>query len=208
MSTTLAIACPECDKQLNIRAELEGKKVRCKDCGHTFIVKAPPVKKPPAPKKTAPPPPKQGKEAAEDEYDNPNPYGVTAMELGHRCPHCAEEFESEDAIICVNCGYNIETREHLKTVKTFEKTGGDQFMWLLPGILSVVAIFVLIGVDIIWCFFLPDWVEDTGFPFEYLGYAPVVLWAVIASLFLMFFAGRFAVKRLIINPTAPEVEKR
>lgn len=206
MSATIAIACPECAKQLNIRAELEGKKVRCKDCGHTFTVKAPPVRKPPpAPKKPAAPAPPKPAPPVLDEYDNPNPYDVSAMDKGHRCPHCAEELESEDAILCINCGYNLATREHLRIVSTIETTGGEQFLWLLPGILCVLAIFALIGFDIFWCVFLGNLLADGDF--EWLASAPIALWIVITSLFLMFFAGKFAVKRLLLNPVAPEYEK-
>src|SRR5687768_16006642 len=101
MTTTIAIECSECGKQLKVRAELEGKKVRCKECGHTFVVKSAAIKKaqpkkaaPPAPAKPTAPAKPSGPAADEDEYDNPNPYGVTTLDLTPRCPHCAAEFES------------------------------------------------------------------------------------------------------------------
>jgi hypothetical protein len=34
------------------------------------------------------------------------------------------------------------------------------------------------------------------------------MWVVIISLFLMYAAGRFAVKRLLINNVPPEIERR
>lgn len=222
MSDTVTIACPDCDKPLKIRAELEGKKVRCKDCGHTFAVRlpsaikqAPPPRKAPAPSKPAEPKqaaplptPKAARKAAlDEEFNDQRPYGMTEVDLGHRCPHCAAELESEDAIVCIGCGYNLATREHIKIVKTIENTGQDQLLWLLPGILCVVAIFALIGLDIVWTFLVPDWVEDTDFPFWIFGTGPVILWVIITSLFGMFYAARFAVRRLILNPTAPEQVK-
>ena len=76
MATTIVISCPECDKQIKAPAELEGKKIRCKGCGHTFVVRASaaagdgdgPAAKP-AKKKPAPPPakakaPAKGKQPA------------------------------------------------------------------------------------------------------------------------------------------------
>ena len=210
MSATIAIACSECGKQLKIRAELEGKKVRCKECGNVFTVRSPAVKKAAPPKKLAPPkaPPKPSRQVDDEgEYDNPNPYGVTSVDLAHRCPHCAAEFESEDAIICLNCGYNIVTREHIRTVKTVETTAGEQFLWLLPGIVCVLVIFALIGLDVFWCFYLPDMDRENDWTVWLLSSAPVTLWVVVCSLFGMYFAGKFAFKRLVLNPTAPEKQK-
>jgi hypothetical protein len=206
MSTTIAVACPECHKQLKIRPELEGKKVRCKDCDAVFTVKLPAIKKAAPPKKPAPAPPKPSRRVEDEgEYDNPNPYGVTSLDLAHRCPHCAAEFESEDAVICLECGYNTQTREHIKPVKTIENTGVEQFLWLLPGIACVLAVLALIGLDIFWCFFLPEMVADGDF--EFLASTPITLWLVVASLFAMYFAGRYAFQRLVLNPVRPQVEK-
>src|SRR5205085_6093737 len=38
MAATIVVACPNCQKQLKGPAEIQGKKVRCKSCGHTFSV--------------------------------------------------------------------------------------------------------------------------------------------------------------------------
>lgn len=216
MDDTFAIACPECGKRLKVRSELAGKKIRCKDCGHTFAVKAPSaVKKNPDPKQKAPRPISKSsapaakapaKQADDGEYGEQNPYGVTELDLTPRCPHCAAELESEDAVLCINCGYNLETREHIRIVKTIENTGGDQFLWLLPGIACVVTILLLLLLDIFWLVWLPDLVEEDDILWI-LGSAPIALWVVISTLFAMFFCGRFAIKRLILNPTAPEKVK-
>ncbi|HXG13046.1 MAG TPA: hypothetical protein VNK04_25030 [Gemmataceae bacterium] len=216
MPAIIEIACPDCGKELRVRAELEGKKVRCKECGSTFTVRAPTPKKAAASPKAAAPkkptspikPAKTGSPGpTEDEYDNPNPYRLVTFDTTPRCPHCAFELETRDAVICINCGYNLETREHLRTVKTVETTTGEQFLWLLPGILCVIALFLLIGLDIYWCLVLPEQVADDDV-FWILASGPVTLWMVILSLFGMYACAKFAVKRLILNPVAPEKEKR
>jgi DNA-directed RNA polymerase subunit RPC12/RpoP len=40
MATTIAVSCPECHKQIKAPPDLQGKKIRCKACGHVFLVKA------------------------------------------------------------------------------------------------------------------------------------------------------------------------
>ena len=44
MPATLDLACPKCGKKLKVPAELEGKKVKCKDCQSVFAVTAPKAK--------------------------------------------------------------------------------------------------------------------------------------------------------------------
>lgn len=203
MADIIAVRCPECGREMKVRAELEGKKIRCKDCEAVFPVKAPPPPKKPAPAKKPPAgPPKRTED--EGEYGNPNPYGVTTVDLTPRCPHCATELD-EDAVLCVNCGFNVLTREHLKTTRTVEGTGMEQFLWVLPGILCVLAIVALIGIDLYWCLLLGSHLADSSF--DWLGYGGIKVWVVIASLFGIFFAGKFAIKRLLLNFTVPERKK-
>ena len=38
MSATITITCPKCKSQLKGPSDLHGKKVRCKGCGHAFII--------------------------------------------------------------------------------------------------------------------------------------------------------------------------
>src|SRR5262249_25035339 len=126
-------------------SDLEGKKVRCKGCGHTFPVRAP------ASAKTDPAKGKADAKAAaakkhdeDDEYGKPNPYGITHLDLTSRCPHCAKEMD-EDAIICIYCGYNTHTRMQAKLVKTIEHTAGDWILHLGAAIFCVILVFALIG---------------------------------------------------------------
>src|SRR5262245_9791594 len=45
MPAIMIITCPSCSKQSKGPAELSGKKLRCKACGHTFVVGKPPAAK-------------------------------------------------------------------------------------------------------------------------------------------------------------------
>src|SRR5262245_8067502 len=40
MASTISFACPKCKKQLTGPDGLEGKTIRCKECGNVFAVKA------------------------------------------------------------------------------------------------------------------------------------------------------------------------
>src|SRR3982074_2033126 len=103
MAEAITIICPECEKKMTVPADAVGKKARCKECQHVFAVRAPATKKaPPAPKiKSAKP---KAKPTDEDEEDD-TPIGVTALDTAPRCPNCANEMESEEAVICLTCGY-------------------------------------------------------------------------------------------------------
>src|SRR5262245_31899131 len=147
---TVTITCPECDKQIKAPAEVLGKKIRCKGCGSTFAARADeaqlarPAPKP-APKAAKPAP----KPKPTDDDEDANPYGVTDLDMAPRCPNCANEMESREAVICLHCGYNTLTRERARTRKVRDVTGGQHFVWLLPGILCVLLVFSLLG-GIFW----------------------------------------------------------
>ncbi len=195
MATPILLSCPECKKQLKAPPEALGKKIRCKACGHTFAVPATAAgTSAPAAK-----PSKAKKRPAEDDDDDQDPYAVTHLDLTPRCPHCAAEMESADAFICLECGYNARTREHVATKKVHKRTGVDWTLWLAPGILCVLAILGMIGFDIWYVLREGD---------SFMAHGGIKLWIVIMSLFAMFFAGKFAVKRLILHPVPPEIEKK
>jgi predicted Zn finger-like uncharacterized protein len=210
MATTV-IACPECDKQLKVPDEVLGKKIRCKECGTTFTAKPVRTAGKAAPNKpaAAPKPAKPAKPVEDDDEDEADskPYDVTSLDLAPRCPYCANEMESEEAIICLHCGYNTLTRERAGTRKIHETTGGDYFLWLLPGIACVLTIIGLIVGDIVYVVKIGEWTnpEDWTSMFAHLS---IKLWLVIVSLFMMYHAGKFAIKRLILNPHPPEIEKK
>lgn len=219
MATTILIVCPECGKQIKAPDNVIGKKVRCKFCQAAFVASKGPGKpaagkpaKPPPGKPAKPPagkPAKPSKPAVDEEDDDdPNPYGMTDVSLSARCPHCANEMEDENAVICLNCGYNTRTREMGKVVKTYDNTVGDQFMWLLPGIVCILVIIGVLIFNIWYLMKIGDLVtEEDSWYLSMWGSGGIKLWVVIMSLFIIFFTGRFAVKRLIIHYAKPEVEK-
>jgi hypothetical protein len=198
MAEAILIACPECNKKLRTPANLQGKKIRCKSCSHVFIAKA------------------MSGGGAQKGYDNvmkapnpdfevdKNPYAVVEDSFAIRCPHCAGEMESADATICLHCGYDRTIRERHKVVETYETTGMDYFMWLLPGIVCAVTVLVLIGFIVFLITSLAGVVEANKD--EWWAFAPraMSLWGTIFSLFIIFFCGRFAIRRLIFNPVPPE----
>jgi hypothetical protein len=128
-----------------------------------------------------------------------NPYGVTTLDLTPRCPHCAKEVEEGD-IICINCGYNSETRTFGRTRKLRHVTGGDRFLWLLPGIGAILLAGIFIGIA---CWF--DYVVEQG-DWEESGPRGFMIWVSIPCGLVAFFALRFAFKRLVLHPSPPEQE--
>jgi ribosomal protein S27E len=204
MATAINVTCPECERPMKVPAEARGKKVRCKGCQHVFSIPGGPAKAAAKPAKPAKPPKPQARPDDDDEGDG-KPYGVTTLDLASRCPTCANEIE-EGAKVCLHCGYDTVTRTYHRTRKVHDTTGGDVFLWLLPGILCVIVILGLIGLDIWYCLCMKEVMAGSDY-FEWLGGQACCMWTCIASLFGMFHAGRFAVKRLILHPKPPEVEK-
>lgn len=161
-----------------------------------------PAPPPPAPK-PAPPP-----RAAGMGDDDGNPYGINAPVEISRCPHCAKEMESNEAVVCLHCGYNTLSRVHMPTRRVFERTFWDWCKWLGPGIGCVLAIVGLLGFDWWFCFGLQEmwkgWDEAIGTSSISQG---VRLWIVVMTAWVMWKALKYAFRRLILNPVPPEVER-
>jgi uncharacterized paraquat-inducible protein A len=218
MAEMVVVSCPECSKPIKVPAEMEGKKVRCKECKTVFTVqlsgqakdKAKPVAAKPAPaKKPAPPPPPPKPAAkpgsADEEDEDPNPYKLTYEDLTARCPHCAQELESEDAVICLNCGYNLKTREHVRTKKVEAATGGEIFLWLLPGIISLIFALGFLGFAIWAVIRRVNWEPTADTSKTWINLVNcTVIWIVIITAFALFFLGRIALRRLILQTKPPE----
>jgi DNA-directed RNA polymerase subunit RPC12/RpoP len=209
---TIEISCPKCEKQIKAPADLVGKKIRCKECLHVFLVKASAVVKAAgkAAKADAPKGAKGAKEAvaakADDEgEDDAKAYGVTDHSFLPRCAYCAKEMESEDQVVCLNCGYNHRTRERVQVEKTYEPTGGEWFVHLLPGILCALAVLILLGgIVVFWTVFPKIAAENESEWWSFIVGLPGRIWNSVISLFIGFFCGKFAVKRLILHPHPPE----
>lgn len=196
--STIAVACPECKKELNVPAELAGKKIRCKGCGATFPIQAKAQAKPAAKPKPAP-------AKAPEEGEGKFGFIEEDTKVTPRCPHCAGELDSEDAVICLHCGYNLRTRQKVEIKRVVETTPGDYFSHLLPGFVALIFIFLVIGFNLYYLLKLEDAVK--GGDYEWLVYKGFKVWVVIFSLFFIFFAGKFAFRRLILNPRPEERQK-
>jgi hypothetical protein len=98
--------CDGCGKSYRWKAELAGKRVKCK-CGHTMTVPQPPV---------------------EVESDDPFGDALSAMaEAEHtgatvaaeadlpRCPSCASQM-AHGSVVCTQCGYNAKTGKTKKAM--------------------------------------------------------------------------------------------
>jgi hypothetical protein len=214
MATTILIVCPECNRQVKAPDNVIGKKVRCKFCQAAFVARKGPDKPPPGKPAKSPagkpdkrPTGKPAKPVLDDEEDDPNPYGVTTLDLTPRCPNCANELENADDIICLHCGYNTQTRMQFKTRKVHDLRFGEHLLWLLPGIACVLVVLGVLGFDIWYLWKIGDVVDQSAWWGEALSHSGIKLWVVIISLFIMYLAGKFAVRRLILHPKPPEVEK-
>lgn len=132
-----------------------------------------------------------------------NPYGVTTLDLTPRCPHCAKEMEEGD-VVCLHCGYNTQSRTHARTKHIYHTTASDWILWLLPGVGCAIAFFSLVGFSV-WfdlsytAASLPDWNEDN--------IRGVRIWVPVICAFPAWFSLYFWVKRLILHPRPPEIEK-
>lgn len=214
MATPILIVCPECNKQIKAPEEALGKKVRCKFCQAAFVAKKGSDKASPSKAvKPAKSPPSQKaptkKNKADDEEEDDNPYGMVFVDLTPRCPECANEIE-EGQVICLHCGYNMRSREFHKTRKVYYLTWGQHLIWLSPGIACALAVFSIIGFNIWYLLKIEDVINWDNDPWYLVVWTikGIKLWVVITSLFLIWLAGKFAVKRLILHPKPPEVEKK
>lgn len=214
MADTISVSCPDCGKQINAPAELAGKKIKCKECGAVFPVKAPAAAKAKkaAAKEAKPAKEKQAaakakKSDLDDEDDGPASYGVTHEELAPRCPHCAKEMESEEAIVCLHCGYNTRTRTQGATKRVVHRTFLDWLLWLGPGLLALAAVGALFGFDYWFWYGLADMWKSMDESLGAVSFSMGIrVWVLFFSFGAKFFIGRFAFKRLILHPVPPEVE--
>jgi hypothetical protein len=235
MANTFVIACPDCAKQVKVSEEHIGKRIKCKGCGTIYPVQAPaeaaasagktkaapsaPKTKaaPSAPKTKAEPPPAAApaKSSSTDyEEHDPNDYSLAQTnDTLPRCPFCAMEMESAEALICLHCGYNTRTRMRPEVKAVYEPTFGDWFIWLLPGILMILlAIGMLVWYLVFWNL-VEEWLADSWFedepgpPRTYLaGLGPGFMRLYHGLLILFFYVPlfRFAFKRLVKEYRPPE----
>jgi hypothetical protein len=112
-----------------------------------------------------------------------------------------------DAIVCLTCGYNTRTRMRAYTRRIHETSAGDYFFWLLPGIACLLSVIALIVFDVLYCLKVHDWLDQESWYGGMLGHKGVMIWLVLTTLFIMYPATRFAIKRLILHFHPPEIER-
>src|SRR5207245_3911671 len=132
-----------CTKKFKSKEGLEGKRIKCPLCATPFVVPAgggdqakgdgagPKTKAPAATTATM----KNQNVTWNPEDDNRDPYKLGEFDIRPRCPNCANLMESDEAVVCVFCGYNTQTRQWGQTVKTMSITGKQHLLHLLPGII-------------------------------------------------------------------------
>jgi hypothetical protein len=257
MPATITITCPHCRSQLKGPTGLEGKKVRCKGCGQSFVItasdlesaapdapsapaagsNAPPesiktVPSHPGPKgggpgvyafisdeeaekamtdaKTKAPPPTDVKtlKGAKHFGSDGKPYSLTDVHLGPRCPYCAAELPAEDTIICLSCGYHLQTRQRLTPKHTYDITPADVFQWRLPGFIgAALAVFFLAFIAFLWLG-LERLAEDSKAWWTIFAGLWFEIWGSVLAGFIIWFGCYLAYHRLVLNPNPPEEEKR
>jgi len=194
MPTLMMILCPHCKKQLKGPVELQGKKVRCKACSQVFVVQ-----------ESAPlPESKEEATKADAKAKNAEPqmYQMTEAIRGvPRCPHCAGELESEDAVICLHCGYNQLTGQRINVVKAYSTSSTEVLMWRLPGVIgAVLCLVMLVSVCLLWLTLS----RTTSDGKEIWWVSPFQIWGSVIAACVGYLGARMAVTRLILEPKPPE----
>jgi DNA-directed RNA polymerase subunit RPC12/RpoP len=201
------ITCPTCQKRFKGKPELGGKKIKCPLCAEPFVVPheidvAKAAAKPPKTKPAPPPPPSSDNvEAPADDAA----YGVGTIDTTPRCPNCAKEMLSADAVICVHCGYNTLTRVHGETKKLVAATAGEHFLYLLPA-LSGAAVFLIIIVTLVFYDTVLT-VAFEGSKMTWITHESLRMWSTIFLLGLLWGIGTYAFNTLVLRPKPPDVEK-
>ena len=214
MAESPIIVCPECDKKFRSKADVRGKKIKCPFCEELFLVplgdKAASAAiqdkskgKAAASASESAPIPLAGDSPEEEENDNP--YGVTTLDLAPRCPNCANEMESADAVVCLTCGYNTLTREWGKTEKRLGVTAGRHFVYLLPGLISMMCLFGCVTRMLLRDIYLPYWVADIPV-LNWQDHESVRMWESLFDVAAIFALGRYSYRRFIVKPLPEEIK--
>ena len=225
MTATISITCPSCNKNMVGPAAGLGKKIKCKACSHVFVAKGEETKTPAAKgvaKKPVPAPVAKNKAPAANpkqeidknrmmDPDDPDPgkgYGFeeAPAESVARCPQCAYELESAEAIVCLTCGYNLLTRTRLHMKKTYETNFMDWVFWLTPPISSTIGCLLCISFFIFLWTYLKWWWGDWWF-----SHFSIQIWFSVFALGRWkrpAYSGKFAFKRFIYEFHPPEKVKK
>jgi DNA-directed RNA polymerase subunit M/transcription elongation factor TFIIS len=181
-----------------------------------------PKKEESAPKKDEPEPAASTYQYDEDEGEG----GAALRALGvvyegedvPRCPHCAQELDPPDAVVCIHCGFNNVTRTKADSKKVWAPGAEDYFYHLLPGILALIGCIGLIVLNIVCYLNMRDWMTDTFLQKDekdaqgeiafYVKPGAFITFIIAATIMPIIGFGRFAIKRLIINNQPEEKVKK
>lgn len=225
MAATAEVVCPECDETLKVPPSAFGKKGKCKHCGHTFVLKAPATKaapkaakpeesgaKPPAAPPSAPRSP-----FLDDDEDANQKIELITDDEAPRCPHCAQELDPPDAIVCVHCGFNNRTRATATTKKVWAPSAEDWIMHLLPGIIAAAVCIGLIVLNIIVFMRMREWMAGSFLEMEEVDAAGrkrffvapgfFICLSMVFSIMLFVPAVKMAYRRLYLEFKPPEQVK-
>ena len=90
---SIAVSC-QCGKKIAAPAKFAGKSVKCPQCSQPLKI----------------PLPEQDDNGIGDLLDD---VGVRQSQTGVRCPQCGADMKA-DAVLCIECGMNVETGKRLK----------------------------------------------------------------------------------------------
>jgi hypothetical protein len=225
-SAAVDVSCPNCEKALRIPPAVFGKRVKCKHCNHPFVAADPAAAKPAKPAKpgaapapAAPPPPADAPlRFADDDDEGPAKIEVVQESEVPRCPHCAQELDPPDAVVCVHCGFNNRTRVKADTKKVWAPTTEDWLAHLAPGIAAVLTIISLVGLNITVWLQMREWMtgsildkeekDAAGRQAFYVHPAAFKFLALAFTVPMIVAAGRFAYERLVKNYRPEEKAKK
>ena len=116
----IPVACA-CGAKFAAKDELAGKRVKCPKCSQPLTIPAAGAAAAGA-SAAAAGAPAAARTAAAKPSDAGDPIiaalldevGLTASKTGVRCPNCRADVKPDD-VMCVQCGYNIETGKKAKT---------------------------------------------------------------------------------------------
>jgi predicted Zn finger-like uncharacterized protein len=207
---TMITSCPECKKQIKVPAEIAGKKIKCKACGTIFVATSTAVRpKSGQPESEGKPKQPEIYKPVDDDEGDGKPYDITELDLTPRCPYCAHELDSEDQVICLNCGYNTMTRQMGQTRRIRDLSGWDWFWWLSPAILCVL-LFSICSIEailqLIWFLVLREEQTADVDPMARPCVSCCHLWLGIFCIWIMYLTAKFSIRRLIFHPRPPEEE--
>jgi len=126
-----------------------------------------------------------------------------------RCPNCVQELESEDQVICLNCGFNNRTRT-LNRVKRIQHKGFvDYLKWYAYPIFCTIMIVITASLLVLYYVRYRSWAidnraEDTVAWLLANQVSQIYIW--VAALTVFWKCGKPAVMRFIVNPHPPEEE--